>query len=791
MKYVGEFRSVLNDNPYKIEIITRGSSSGPVDVSLGPEAFVTSMTADSNTIYTPVKYQSATIQIVAKNYYFDLYARTPKENTVTLRDVSTNTIVWSGYTSCNVYDANYDFETESWSVECVDKLSVLKNYNYTIKNGVTKDFISFTDIIRMCLSKAGFSSSNYWYISTNTHLPGSTELADALYISEANFFDEDEEPMKMSEVLEEICKFMGVTCVAEGDKVYFLDYDAIKSGDFNFDRYTVGGSSKSNVSLSSNDGITHTISKKSYSSTGARLSLDNVYSKVTVRDNLYAVKSIIPSLFEDEDLVNVHYDSSIDQKWNFEMGTSCYYQGKNSWLSSDEKNAEDDLYFQWKYRYYTNKNYKHYFYSNSGASAGTTEGDDPYNNPPIQSALSAEDYLGVIFAKYNVGSGKTLSAAYANLEYDSFDNYLMVPTNYSYTTGSTAGGLKLLEADDKFSKPFFMSGKTKIVVKGDLLLTDRGWFPNINNEDSHVGYWPHTGTFHSNFDGNWWSGNTLTMTQNTLALKMSISVGTTTKTVNVPFYPYGELGTKEIKEDKKHNEIFYCNHAIQDNINYADKVKEKGYCVYMGISQDVVIPAKPKVTLYGFENLRLLFAQYQWSPLACAFIKDFDVIAVDPFEGGDSEVNATDTEYTYTINDEYTQELGTIEFKVCTSDTKNLNYSAVAFNSGGTYHFVDTLTNDALASKLQADDEDTSKRSEELMCYKIVKQYAEPAKKLTINMFEKSKDTGKALVHPYSLVTEPAQSEFGNPLTGCTFIVNTLSHNYSYDTVTCELVEKK
>ena len=42
--------------------------------------------------------------------------------------------------------------------------------------------------------------------------------------------DEDDEPMTMQEVLEEVCKYLNVTAVADGDKVYFLDYDAIKNG---------------------------------------------------------------------------------------------------------------------------------------------------------------------------------------------------------------------------------------------------------------------------------------------------------------------------------------------------------------------------------------------------------------------------------------------------------------------------------------------------------------------------------------------------------------------------------
>jgi len=45
------------------------------------------------------------------------------------------------------------------------------------------------------------------------------------------------------EVLEEICRYLGLTAIADKDSVYFVDYDAIKAGINTYWRYTVDNNS--------------------------------------------------------------------------------------------------------------------------------------------------------------------------------------------------------------------------------------------------------------------------------------------------------------------------------------------------------------------------------------------------------------------------------------------------------------------------------------------------------------------------------------------------------------------
>ena len=137
-------------------------------------------------------------------------------------------------------------------------------------------------------------------------------------ISEQCFFDEDDKPMKMNQVLEEICKFCGVTAIADGNSVYFIDYDAVKEDYKYYLKYTVGTNTATDSSVSL---INHgQISSADYTSTGSSLTLKGTYSKVTIKDSLYAVEHIFPPMFEDDDLVNIGYESEDDQKWNYTYG---------------------------------------------------------------------------------------------------------------------------------------------------------------------------------------------------------------------------------------------------------------------------------------------------------------------------------------------------------------------------------------------------------------------------------------------------------------------------------------
>ena len=241
MIYRGEFRDLQNQL-YRVVITTEGGNNQTRTVTLGGTPFVTAMDADSESIYSPAKYQSATVDIITPDYNFDIYSAKAQGTKVELQDAE-GVIIWTGYVTPNLYDMGFVEEREEVEIECIDALSTLQYIKY---NADAKQVVTFLDIIRKLLQSCNAYES--FYITNNIQLTkdGTDTILDKLYIAEENFFDtkkdketDEDVAWTMQEVLEEICQYLGVTVVADGADVYFIDYDAIKAGNNDYYKYAV------------------------------------------------------------------------------------------------------------------------------------------------------------------------------------------------------------------------------------------------------------------------------------------------------------------------------------------------------------------------------------------------------------------------------------------------------------------------------------------------------------------------------------------------------------------------
>ena len=256
------------------------ASSTPVDITLGATPFVTAMDGSSE-LYRPCKYSRGTLQIRTGDYMMSLYAAGAQQVQVVLS--SGGTVYWTGYVTPNLYDMGFAYERETIQVEVIDALATLQYFPYPRGE---QSLVSFLDIINKCLGQC--HAYSYFYFSTNTQRAstGTAELLSKMYISEQNFFDEkksgetDEDvAWTCRDVLEEVCRYMGVTAVAVGDSVYFIDYDALKAGNYQYYRYAVGGTTGTLATV----GSRHTVTRSQFSGNDSSISLDQVYNKVTVK----------------------------------------------------------------------------------------------------------------------------------------------------------------------------------------------------------------------------------------------------------------------------------------------------------------------------------------------------------------------------------------------------------------------------------------------------------------------------------------------------------------------------
>ena len=149
------------------------------------------------------------------------------------------------------------------------------------------------------------------------------------------------------------------------------------------------------------------------------------------------------------------------------------------------------------------------------------------------------------------------------------------------------------------------------------------------------------------------------------------------------------------------------------------------------------------------------------------FLKNFDIKAIigDPTY---SDVNETDTKFEAVLNvdDDSINEMDEVEFKICTNDNKNPNYSAVCYKDiYGNYQYLDKMTYGFGPFK-----------SEELYIKKLCEQYENPMIKLQLNLNDVFK--------PYQV--------FKCNWVGSSklFVVDAQSKDYYNNTTTITLVER-
>jgi len=74
MIYNGYFRDI-KDSLYTVRITTKKGTVAK-EITLSDNPFVTEMDESDETIYKPVKYQTATVEAVSDDYMFDIYSGT-------------------------------------------------------------------------------------------------------------------------------------------------------------------------------------------------------------------------------------------------------------------------------------------------------------------------------------------------------------------------------------------------------------------------------------------------------------------------------------------------------------------------------------------------------------------------------------------------------------------------------------------------------------------------------------------------------------------------------------------
>lgn len=805
MIYKGQFVDT-NNKAYSVTISTN-SGNQTKSVTMGGNPFVTEMDSDEKLIYCPVKYQSATVAIITPDYNFDIYSSKAQDSKVLLTDDSGAT-VWVGYVTPNLYNMGFVEEREEVEIECIDGLSTLQYIKYSTDKKQVVDFLYLVrKILRSCNCYQKF------YVSNNIQLSnaGSDTILDKLYISEENFFDkkEDDEDdnevaWTMQEVLEELCQFLGLTAVANGDSVYFLDYDAIKNGNNYYYCYSVNDNTSPSFTTVR---FNKTITADDYSDSGATLSLDNVYNKVSVKADLYTFETVIPDMFDS--LKNITKDSDTALQTAITAGNGMWGEVVQNEIGDTDTanhnmivmvdrvyNPAEKAYGAFNavfVKYFNSPYYKFYKYNSSGQDITSSTTALNYTDTKSMYGATAakffvkelknksQEYYSSWITGYILGELNDEIRAFhldallaqneiSNVEFKNYIALLNPPTNHINNSNIT--NYPYFQTTVTDNSALFGGDNAYLVISGDLIY-------HYMNEDPYPIPEGECAVKEGRYAIKKGQAYLLAKLQWGNKYWNGVEWVTTASTFQIPF-----IKEEASESERRADATMFKANPIPNTVSWRIGTDEKGYLIKMPSNE--VISGLPILTVFKpfdpeFYSTRSGEDKGQYFQFNCVFLKDFEIKAII----GDSTYSGagdTDTIYTNTINDEFVTELGEIKFKIATWDNKKPNYSAVAYKKDGKFHYLNKTYNIACksgeATWIGSDDAEATSglRQEEHLIYKLVNQYSSPSVILNLSL-----RNDNAIYGLYKSST----------LSGKEFVIDTVNIDYKHNRQDIKLVEKK
>ena len=746
--YQGFFNS-LNCKSYRVDIIPDLSQNVEEIPLAANNPFVVTYDT-SNTPFEPVRKSRATINIVYDEYLADALTSCAQGTKVQLVEIpapGSERIVWTGFLTPNTLNAGYENCYETFSLEASDCLSSLQyiDYEFLSGGGLTnvKDII--ISIVESCKDIDGF----YW--SRSKRVNNTVLLPNHLIISEHNFTTNDtEEKWKMSEVLEELCKYLGFTCLQIGRYMYFIDYQVLEGNNSIYMNYYLKSSNYSEGGPNYY-GSGLTITADDVMGAGATISFEGIYNHVQVKDNLYAADEFITNPFDDDHLTNRNGDfytsveipalrrapnlpSSVSQEDYVGMypnGTSWFSQDYDKEKTRDVTNETDkevslrDDWFTYMHRLYDNDDWESVYYNSAGTQLSLTS---------AQTANSAitRDYLGATIVDMGVVRN-------AYVTHDTWQR--IVPSRMDYTrylcisekhnndqgwlnhasVGSNLTGKVVFRLKSPYV-PKVMLGDDSFLVFSYTGIWERYWNRNyINpewNDTKMKAAWTLMGDY--KYD----------LPRARFRLKIGNKCWSTHNNTWVNYgdtYDYMEPAAKW--EDNKFN-FWNQEMTILNNVSWEDQINAEGIKIPMsgvdvtqGIEFEVLNP-RPLVMgntqSPNYEYKFLDFNEYVW-------LKDITLKCMQANQ--DEEGNEGDVIFENSLSGCSVNDYDSMTLKVTTYQPKlKPSYSHMVYKrlNGDTPVFLTAIKENALSGNAQ--------KPEENIIEKYVHQYSTPTKKITMTL---------------------------------------------------------
>ena len=718
------FFSDYNCKEYEVRITESGDNSSYEEIPLaGNEPFVVRYNT-SNTPFDPVRTSTASIGIVNDEYLVDKFSECPQGTKVELLDITDTGNVktrWVGYMTPNTMNAGYDSCYETFQLEAADCISSLQYKDYVEMNsgGVVNIKAVLAQICDACGELEGF----YWTRSKKYNAAnGAIILPEHLAISEHNFqYNDNEEEWKLSAVLEEICRYLGFTCLQWGNMMYFIDYQYLETHTDLYMTWYSKASGYNSGSSTHGDG-TYTVTSGSYLSNGATITFEPIYNKVVVNANMYAADDIVPNIFDDKFLTN--RINSGDFYTNIEIqpeSTVAEYPHGGNWFfgfsqnyvkekDADGKDLKDD-----KYRYF-HRIYDHKYY------------DSVYTNDAGNELILADNIKASSAITKNYRGGTIVDLGTVEQEYKSGTQQWIVPSKLDYTrylcicerhnNAKTGMNSVVLRLKSGYRPMVMVDDKSYLVLNCSAIFERYEHRNYINpewNDTECSTNWAATGYY-----------------RNSVARPaFRIHVG------NMGWDSYGnqwvpagsvtDYCAPEMRWDEKKSSFWNHDIEILNNGSWEDKLNCEGIKmplsgvdITQGVSIEILNPAPSFYGNTGNPNYQNKFYEYN----AYCWIKDLSLKIVQ--EGQEDGGNDSDVVYENIIDECSVNDMSEIRVRITTHSYEvKPSYSDMIYSAGTKPVFLFAVYEESLHDNL-------AQKPEENIIQKYVHQYSTQTKKITL-----------------------------------------------------------
>lgn len=286
----GYFRDI-NDTLYKVVIITdyqeyKGQGQGE-EITLLANPISIEYDSNSDDVFAPYRCSTMTVRFLQSQFDESLNNALGNNVFVTLQkeEGGRYKTLWVGFSTPNAYNQAFiNSVGDEFELECQDALSTLKNCQY--KRQETKHHLTIKDYIQLAFFQLGSIYKTCIYPTTPNNILD-------MCIPQENWLNEDDEPMSYLEILEEICKYLGLTLTSEGEDILLLDPHCDEYFAFSLESGEVQPITFIREEI--------TLNKEDVSSNDCNISLLPSYNKVSLTAKHYPVEKKIQK-YQDMEL---------------------------------------------------------------------------------------------------------------------------------------------------------------------------------------------------------------------------------------------------------------------------------------------------------------------------------------------------------------------------------------------------------------------------------------------------------------------------------------------------------